>query len=140
MKYKFLPHTADVMFEAYGENLEQLFENAALATEATMVELSSLRKTQEHEIYLDSDDIDKLLYDFLSELIFIKDTDGLLFNKFEIIINCKNKKYDLIAKCFGELIDHDKHKLIDDSKAITMHGFEIKKDKGKYKCKVIVDV
>ena len=31
MKHKFLPHTADVKFRAYGKSLEEAFSNAALA-------------------------------------------------------------------------------------------------------------
>ena len=31
MKYKFLEHTADIKFQAFGKTFEQAFENSALA-------------------------------------------------------------------------------------------------------------
>lgn len=31
MRFKFLEHTADVKFQAFGEDIEKLFENSALA-------------------------------------------------------------------------------------------------------------
>src|SRR3989338_6145658 len=127
MKYKFLDHTADVMFEAYGKNLENLFVNAALATESIMVNMNTLGEKEDYTISLDNEDVKELLYDFLSELIFVKDTEGLLFKKFNVIILHKNKKYELIAHCIGEIINREKHELINDAKAITKHMFEIKR-------------
>ena len=37
MKYKFLEHTADVKFRAYGNGLEEAFSNAALALKQTIL-------------------------------------------------------------------------------------------------------
>ena len=120
-KYKFLDHTADTMFEAHGDTVEELFENCALATEEIMVDLKTLDTKEHYEILLESDSLENLLYDFLSELIFVKDTEGLLFNKFNVVIHHKNKKYELFAKCEGDFINRTKHELGDDAKAITMH-------------------
>ena len=75
-----------------------------------------------------------------SELIFIKDTEGLLFKEFDIVILHKNKQYELIAKCEGDNINSDKQKLGDDAKAITLHEFSLKKEKGKWTSRVLVDI
>ena len=140
MKYRFLPHTADVIFEAYGKTLERLFENSGLALEEIMVDLSTIDIKEHYEITLEADSLENLLYDFLSELIFVKDTENLLFKKFDIVINHKNKKYELFTKCEGEKIDPEKQKLCDDAKAITMHEFEIKQEKNIWRSKVLVDI
>lgn len=140
MKYKFLPHTADVMFEAYGRTLEKLFENSALALEEIMVKLDTLEIKDHYEITLEADSVENLLYDFLSELIFVKDTEGFLFKKFDVVIHHKNKKYELLAKCEGETIDHDKHELHNDAKAITMHEFEVKQKGDIWMSRIIVDI
>jgi len=140
MKYRFLPHTADTMFEAYGKTLEELFENCALAVEEVMVNIKTINSIEEYEITLDNISEEGLLYDLLSELIFIKDTEGLLFREFEVIIHHKNKKYELFVKCKGEHIDREKHELLDDAKAITKHEFEIKKEDDLYKSRIIVDI
>src|SRR3990167_5746374 len=51
MKYKFLPHTADIIFEAYGKTLESLFENSALALEEIMVDIKTLETKEHYEIF-----------------------------------------------------------------------------------------
>ena len=140
MKYKFFEHTADVIFEAYGRTLERLFEHSALAVEEIMVDLKTLHAKEHYEILLESDSLENLLYDFLSELIFVKDTEGLLFNKFNVVIHHKNKKYELFAKCEGDFINRTKHELGDDAKAITMHEFELKKKGNIWISRVLVDI
>ncbi|MBS3168616.1 archease [Candidatus Woesearchaeota archaeon] len=141
MKYKFFDHTADVLFEAYGKNLEELFENAALATESIMVETKSIKKKEQYDIFLQASDIENLLYDFLSELIFLKDTEGLLFSKFSIIITCSKGKYELNAKCEGDFIDRERHELIADAKAVTLHEFKVEqKEDRSWFSKVIIDI
>lgn len=140
MKYKFLPHTSDVIFEAYGRTLEKVFENSALALEEIMVDLKTIETKEHHQILLENDSIENLLYDFLSELLFVKDTENLLFNKFDIVILHKNKKYELLAKCEGDFINRETHKLQDDAKAITMHEFEIEKKGNIWFSRVLVDI
>ena len=142
MKFKFLPHTADVIFEAHGKTLEEMFENSGLALEEIMVNTETVGKNEHFEIIIESKEVETLLYDFLSELLFVKDTEGLLFNKFEITIICKNKQYELLAKCTGDYIKREKQELRDDAKAITLHEFEIKQDKkkGRWIAKVLVDI
>ena len=139
--YKFLEDeaTADIAFEAYGKDLNELFENSALAVEECMVKLSSLKLKEKYKINLESESIEELLYDFLSELIFIKDTEGLLFKKFKVKIS-KNKPFKLTAECDGEKINRDTQELLDDAKAVTKHLFEVKKIKERYIAKVIVDI
>ena len=105
-----------------------------------MVKISTLKIQESYDITLDSDSTENLLYDFLSELIFVKDTEGLLFRKFDVTIQHKNKKYELLAKCEGERLDPKKHELLDDAKAITKHLYEVKQEKNKWYAKVIVDI
>ena len=139
-KYKFLEHTADVMFEAHGDSLEDLFTSSALATEEIMVNLESLSIDEEYYITIESETIENLLYDFLSELIFIKDTENLLFKNFKIIILNKNGKYELSATCEGEKLNPKKHNLGADAKAVTKHQFSVEKKNNKWHSKVIVDI
>ena len=138
--YKFLDHTADIIFEATGKSVEELFENCGLALEETMVNLESIKHKEEYNITLETDSIESLLYDFLSELLFIKDTEGLLFNKFKITIIHKNKKHEIIATCVGEKINRTRHELFNDTKAITKHQFKIENENGKWKASIIVDI
>ena len=137
-KYKFIDHTADVMFEAYGENLNKVFENAALATFEVQCNLKKVERKVKKKIKLKNEDMEKLLFDFLEELIYLKDAKYLLFNKFKVKID--KEKGTLTAEIKGEKIDPKKHELKTDVKAVTLHKFELKKMKEGYKVRVILDI
>ena len=110
MKYKFLEEIAiaDIAFEAYGKNLDELFANAALAVSDSMVNLETVKHKQKKIIKIKEKQIDLLLFDFLSEIIWIKDTKNLLLSKFDVKIqNGKINKLKCVA--YGEKIDRKKH-------------------------------
>ncbi|HKT22188.1 MAG TPA: archease, partial [Nitrososphaerales archaeon] len=81
MTFRFLPDVAlaDVAFEAEADTADGLFESCAAAMTEIMVDPKTLRATVSKEVSLDSGDLDRLLYDFLTELIIAKDVDSLLF-------------------------------------------------------------
>lgn len=135
-KYKFIDHTADVMFEAYGKSLNKVFENAALATFDVQCDLKKVERKVKRKVKLKNDDNEKLLFDFLEELIYLKDAKYLLFNKFSV----KIKEGKLEAEIEGEKINPKKHELKVDVKALTLHKFELKKIKEGYKAVIILDI
>ena len=139
MTYKYFEHTSDVIFEAYGKSLEELFVSAGLATEELMVELKTLSPNLKEKINVKGKDVEELLYNFLEELIFLKDTKLLLFKEFQIKIK-EGKEYSLKAIAKGEVINRTKHELGRDVKAVTLHQFEVKKEKDKWKARVLIDI
>ena len=143
MSYKFLEDVAiaDVAFEATGKTLKQLLESSALAVTNTMVkDLDSIEHKVEKKFTVEGDNAEKLLFNFLQELIFYKDAELLLFNKFELDITPKKNQFQLSVKAYGEKLDMKKHELIVDVKAVTYHGFEIKETKEGWKAKIIIDI
>lgn len=144
MPYRFLEKiaTADVAIEATGKTLEELFTSAAMAVEEVMADLKTISPRMEKEIKLENEKIDQLPLDFLEELVFLKDTEQLLFNKFmtDIKINKKNKKYILSAKASGEKIDFHKQKVKADVKAVTYHLFALEETKEGWKTRIILDI
>lgn len=141
MPYKFLEDVAiaDVCIEARGKSLNELFEQAGLASTSVMVELNSLGKKLKKEIILESEDVSKLFLAFLEEIVYIKDTDGLLFSKYKVKIK-KDKVYKLKASCYGEKINPKKQILMADLKAVTLHMFEIKKVNGRWFARFVLDI
>ncbi len=140
MKYKFLDHTADVMFEAQGRNLNEVFENAALAVFDVQSDLKKIMPKAKKKIKLKNESIGDLLFDFLEELIYLKDAKYLLFGKFSVKIKNFKGKYFLDAVACGEKINPKKHGLKTDVKAITLHEFFLKKVKNGWKCRVLLDI
>ena len=127
--------TADMAFEAFGKNLSELFENCAFAFNAIMLEIKGIKPAAKKKIRIESEDLKALLFDFLSELIFLKDTNGLIFSKYKIAVSEKNGRYILQGEIFGEKWDRKKHDIWMDIKAMTYSEMEIdklKKGKSEY--------
>ena len=141
-KYKVLEDVAiaDIAFEAYGKNLDELFENTALAIFEETADLNKVENKEKKSIKLNADNVEDLLYDFLSEILFLKDKDSFLFKKSKVKVEEKDKKFSLKAELVGEPIDREKHELRNDIKAITLHMFKVEKTKDGYKAVVVVDV
>lgn len=139
MPYKYLEGltTADVCFEAVGKSLEEMFESAALALLDVMVDTKKVDKKIEKKFTLEKDNLEELLFNFLDEILFYKDSENLIFNSCKVIFIGENK---LEATLFGDEINHEKQELKVDVKAITMHKFEVKKEKDNFKARVIVDI
>jgi SHS2 domain-containing protein len=138
--YKFLEHTADALFLAEAENLAELFEQCALATEEVMINLSEIEQKENITITGKNKNVEHLLFDFLDDLVFHKDSDQLIFNKFECNIEKNNELYQLKCVAHGEKINPEKHEQKVDIKAITMHMFEVKKTDEGWEAKVLVDI
>ena len=141
-KYKILEDVAiaDIAIEAYGKNLNELFENSALAIFEESANLKNIKEKEKRSIKINAKNIEDLLYDFLSEILFLKDTYSIIFKKSKIKIQKKGKKYHLNAELYGEKIDRERHELGNDIKAITLHMFKIEKTKKGYKGMIVVDV
>ena len=141
MKYKFLEDTAiaESAFEAFGATDAELFENAALAVFEVMADTKKIQPKTKVEINLAAESFEELLFLWLSELVFVKDVQEIVFGKFEAKIK-KEKEFELNAKCFGEHIKYPDKRLRYDVKAVTKHLFSVKKEKGKFKATVVIDI
>lgn len=131
---------ADTAFTVKGETEEELFENAAKALISSMADIEKIAPTLERVIELDSEKLDLLLFDFLNELLFYKDSENLLFSEFNVKIDNNAEGHRLKAQIFGEGADPDKHRVTTDIKAITMHMFKVEKNNDGYEARVVVDI
>lgn len=143
-RFKFLHDIAlaDVAFEAYGDTLEELFENAALALLETMIEPSSLTVYDKNlHVKIKGSSTEELLYDFLSELVFLKDTRGFLASQVNVKIDKQGNTWRLTATLDGESLNPKKHEQRVDVKAVTKHLFKIERTSdGRHKATVVLDI
>jgi len=143
MPYQYLEDVgvADIAFVATGRDLSELFTAAADATMNVMIEnLSAIEPRETRQIELSNDSIEMLLFDFLQELIYFKDANRLLLRACETQIEQKGEAYVLKAKVAGERLDDTRHQQRADVKAVTLHGFSVKKRDGGWKAKVLLDI
>ncbi len=139
MKFEFFDVTADVGYRAYGGSLEEVFENAALAMFEVITDTTKVKPKIKKKIYVESEDEYALLYDWLTELLVIYDSEYLVFSEFEVRIRKKNGEYSLNGTVWGEEFDPDIHESRDEVKAVTYHMMDVKKKDG-YMVQVILDI
>jgi SHS2 domain-containing protein len=131
----------DVAFTAWGATRDELFCSAAEATIGVMVEnLTSIKAEIHVEIALAHDELDLLLYDFLNELIFLKDSKRLLLLPHEVNISQTGARFSLLAKLSGEHPDQTRHHLAVDVKAVTMHKLSLEQTELRWQTTVVLDV
>jgi SHS2 domain-containing protein len=130
---------SDFAFEVYSDILSELFRGAGIAMMEAMVELEKFEANKTWKIELESDSLELLLYDFLSELVYLKDVDVALFKDYEIEIK-ENGIYSLSCKAQGAEINYENDVLLTDVKAVTMYKFLIEKRKEEWYCHVILDL
>ncbi len=134
MRYEEIEHTADVGIRAYGKTASEIFGAAAEGMFSLIADLSAVEPKGEVEIRLQAEDLPKLLVAWLSELLFLHETQHLLFAKFEVHVRGKT----LRALAWGEVIDRRRHGLKLAVKAVTYHRLSVDVTKGV--AEVIFDV
>ena len=143
VKFEFFDVTADVGYRAYGKTLNEAFENAALAMFEVMTDTTHVQPDFMKKITLKSEDEEALLYDWLSELLFLHDSEYLVFSRFTVEISAGiedgEKVFILEASAEGQEFDPDVHERRDEVKAATYHMMEIQKKNG-YTLQVILDI
>lgn len=135
--YELIDHTADVGIKAHGKTLSEAFENAAKGMFDIITDSSEIESIGQYDIELEASDLEQLLVDWLSELLFLNSAKNLVFGFFKIDLDEKNKK--LTAKVFGEKFDLSKHKIGAEIKAVTYHMLEVKKKK-PFHVQVLFDI
>ncbi len=140
-KFEFMEHMADAYIAAYGRDLAEAFENAALAMFETMTDTSKVEPKIEEEIYVEGHDEASLLYNWLEELLIKFDLTGNLYSKFKILeIKEENDRLRLKAKVYGEPFNPEKHPQKVGVKAVTYHKMEIIREPEKVTVKFILDL
>ena len=130
--FEIIDHTADVGIAAYGADMSQAFANAARALFSLITELDDVAEVLHRDVELTATDQESLLVEWLNELIYLFDTENIIFKRFDIT---QLNHTQLKARSYGEKVDKSKHKLKTGVKAATYHMLKV--DKGDV-CKVQV--
>jgi SHS2 domain-containing protein len=136
MKYKFLPHTADIKFQAWGKTIEEAFENSANALFSTLTE-KKIKPKKTITVRADGNDLEGLMYNFLEEFLFLLDSEEFIPSKVQEV-KLDKEKFTIVAKVSGDSVD--KKYEINHIKAITYSEMEIKHLPNRWICQVVLDV
>ena len=165
--FEYFEATADVGFYAYGESLKEAYENAGLAMFNVISDTQRIGQKEFRHIEVVSEDLVSLLYDYLEELLFLHDTEFLLFSRFDVKIyklcdgemevsneelsngesvigdlkeESSEHAYKLVCDAFGEELNWDVHPRGSEVKAITFHLMDVKKEDGIFMLSAILDL
>jgi SHS2 domain-containing protein len=135
MKYKFLEHTADVKFLAFGKDKEEAFENSALALKECICGKIKIKASKERKIKVEGKDLESLLYVFLEEILFLLDGENFVISK---IKNLKIQGFSLSAVIAGD--EAKNYHFTNKVKAITYSDMLIEHEKDQWKIQAVLDV
>ncbi len=93
----------------------------------------------EYELVVTASDLEQLLVDWLSELLYIHTVNHVMFSNFRVDIEEMKGKLLLKGNAFGENYDDKKHPYHTEIKAVTHHILEIKKN-DVYRIRVLFDI
>lgn len=134
MRYEVLEHTADVMIKARGATVEECFENAAFAMMDQILDASSVGAVLFEDMTVEGGSLDELLYNFLSEVLFIFDARDLVLSVFHVSIGTGS----LRCRATGEMFDRSRHSPRQEVKAVTYHMLQV--DEAEPSVTVLFDV
>jgi SHS2 domain-containing protein len=135
IKYKFLKHTADIKFQAFGKNVEEVFENSALALKEIICGKIKVKNSLKKKIKISGKDFESLLYKFLEEIIYFLEGEKFVISKIE---NLEVKNFKLTAEIFGDKTAN--YNFTNKVKAVTYNDMFVKSEKKKWISQVVIDV
>ena len=136
-RFETFDHTADVGIMIYGEDLKTLFENAGEAFFNIITDLERVIPRMWKKIELGQENLECLMVDWLTELLFLHEVEGLLFKEFKVeSIGDSGLK----AMAGGEEFKEGFHIIKTQVKAVTYHQIEVRKDDGLWRARIILDL
>ena len=133
-------HKADVGVRGTGKTKEEAFAECAKAMFSVMVDLETIDSKEKIDIEIETNDLESLLVDFLNHLLYLRDVNETLFNKFDLYIINEEDGWKLNGKVVGEKINKKKHDIKSDVKAASYHQLKVEEKNGKWLAQCVVDV
>lgn len=131
--------SGDIKLNLSGDTLEELFADSAIGITAVMTEPDLLDSSRKIEVSLDSDSHENLLFDWMGEIVYLKDAEQFLpvwveFTEFN------EENYTLKAILHGDTLDSARHPIKADIKAVTYYEFSLKRIDNKWIGEVLLDL
>jgi SHS2 domain-containing protein len=135
--YELFEHTADLGLRVRAPDLNSLFADAARGLCAMVVENpDDVRPVASRTIEIAGTGRDYLLFDWLNELLYLCDTQHLVFSECAVEVS----ETGLKALVQGEQLDPARHRPTHEVKAITYHHLKLEQTADGWLAEVIVDI
>jgi SHS2 domain-containing protein len=140
MGYRFLDHTADVAFEVEAASRDEVFSEALAAFTDTITEIDRVEERMTRRFELQASQADLLLVDWLTELLYAYEMEGLLFHGADVRVRGEAGAFELVADARGEVQDEERHPTKVLIKAVTYHALEVAETADGWRARVIFDI
>lgn len=135
--YELFEHTADLGLRATAPTLNALFADAARGLFAMILDdPDAVRPDLIQTFDIPGADREYLLFDWLKQLLYRFDADGMVFAVFDVAVTDAG----LTATVYGEPFDPDRHAPGREVKAITYHELKVERTADGWLAEVIVDI
>lgn len=131
---------ADIAFEAEGESIEEVFRGATQALLESMANPSTVSGVWTRAIEQSDVDPSALLFDWLSEVVYWKDAEGVVFREAPLTLTQEGGVWLLHARLIGAPVNHETQELHADVKGVTKHLYKLKPTGDRWKVRVVLDV
>ncbi len=132
-----IEHTADWALKVWAPDLPLLFAQAAEGMYWLMETTLESSPPVERVIEIEGADVESLLVGFLSELLYLGESEGLGFNQFEVAFQEYHLRIDrLHAVVRGGKITAQKKEI----KAVTYHNLEVRHTEQGFTVTIVFDV
>ena len=133
---------ADAAFDAGGDSPDELFVAAAMAVIETLADPATVAAVWHREIRLQAPDLASLLFDWLSEIVYLKDAEAGVFRNATAVVSEDRPHggWQVRGTLSGEAIDPSRHALRADVKAVTKHLYQVRQDDGRWTARVVLDI
>ena len=118
--------TADIAFIAIGKTKAEMITNSCLALTNVITDSSLIEPKNTFEKKFQAEDLLGLIYDLLNYLLFLFDSEDMLFNTF--LINLDEDRNIIYLKAKGEKYNPKKHEIRNHVKAVTFFGMKFEKE------------
>jgi len=132
--FRFLDHTADIKFKAYGKSLNEAYGNVVLAVAEVLAKENKIKSGRKVQVELEGSDRKNLLYNFIEELIYLLDAEGFVVKSGKVKISGNKLNAELIGD------DSKNYKGLDHIKAATYAEMIVRQGKKGWEVQAVVDV
>jgi SHS2 domain-containing protein len=136
-RFEILDHTADIGLVVYGDDLKALFENAGEGFFRIITDLRMVKPRIERPIILGRESLDRLIVDWLNELLYLHDVENFLFKRFKVTSIGED---GLKATVNGEPFQEGVHVIKTEVKAVTYHQIQVRRENGHWRARIIIDL
>ncbi|MFH1940947.1 MAG: archease [bacterium] len=142
--FEIVEHTADVGIRVWGDDLKEVFEAAAKGMVSIVVDSGSVKARVKKEIRAEAESTEELLIKWLREILFSMEQEGIIYSRIEVkeanFYRREGNSYFVLGSLGGERLNMTRHGICTEIKAVTRHGFFLKRRKRGWEAQILFDV